>query len=121
MSVNRIFKYIGNDPSEKPERYNLDWELGQKQLLASIIDHLKEDGWSADKASSNVDRIFELIKMHEDTVLRNVTKSVYHCATNPEFDREELRDVFIPVFWAREGRKLANVISQAITEDEAFD
>lgn len=122
MSVNRIFKYVGNDPTKGAEHYRLDWDLGQRQLLASIIDYLKEDArWSSDKATQNTDRILDVIKCHEDKVLKNVTASVYNCATNPEFDRQQLRDVFIPIFWAREGRKLAEVICQAVAEDEAFD
>ena len=79
-------------------------------LLASIIHELKESGWTAEQATSNVDAIFEIVEGAEDQVLRSVSESIHRCAMNPEFDRRELKDVFIPVFWAYEGRKLAERI-----------
>lgn len=122
MAVNRIFKYAGNSPNEPAERWELDWTLGQKQLLAACMDHLKEvEQWTADKATRHVERIAGLISDHEDSVLRNVTQSIYGCSRKPHCDRKEVEQVFVPIFWAREGRRLAIVISQAVAEDEAFD
>lgn len=108
--TNRIFKYMGEDKESPAERFNLDYDLGKRMLLASIIHQLKEIGWTGEQASSNVDAIFQIVEGAEDDVLRSVTASIYRCAMNPEFDRKELKEVFIPIFWAHEGRKLAERI-----------
>ncbi len=120
MITNRIFTYIGNDPDAPAQRFNLDYELGKRQVLAAVVDYLKDSGWSSKQATIAVDRIFDMVQLCEDKVLRNVSQSVYECCLNPDIKRKELLEVFIPIFWAREGRKVAEAICESIKNDDSI-